>query len=76
MKVLADDGQGAACLSQVARLSQQEDNYKLAIDVSYCQPCERQYYLLRLMKFVSPRWVPLKGYVMKNQVPLADLAVR
>jgi hypothetical protein len=76
LKTLADDGQGGGCLARIARLSQQEANYKLSIDVSYCQPCQRQYYRLRLLKFVSPRWVPLKGYDKKNQVPSADVAVR
>jgi hypothetical protein len=76
VKLLADDGQGASCLTQVTRLSQEEADYKLAIDVSYCQPCQREYYRLRLMKFVSPRWLALKGYDKKNQVPSADLAVR
>jgi hypothetical protein len=72
---LLEDGQGSAGMAQVESLSQREADYKLAIDLSRCESCRRQYYHLRLMRFVTDKWVPLSGFDKSSQVPSRDLVV-
>lgn len=72
---LLEDGQGAAAMTQIASLSQREADYKLAIDLSRCESCRRHYYHLRLMRFVTDKWVPLQGFDKSGQVPSRDSAL-
>jgi len=73
---LARAGHGPACLTRLGQLSQQEANYKLALDVSFCAHCRRQYSRLRLLRFVTPHWVQVKGVERTDQVISTDCSLR
>ena len=72
VRQLLTAGNSNAATAVVGGLSRTETAHKITLEVSSCEPCQREYHRLRLLHWQTlarPPWVPVKGFDVSGQVP-------